>query len=90
MSAPKELGTGTLSNSGSVTTTNANDLLVGANYVTTHTTGAGSGYTSRVITTPDGSILEDRVVTATGSYSCHGAAHRWQLDHADGGVPCGC
>ncbi len=62
-------GTGATSNSGSVTTTNANDLLVGANYVTTHTTGAGSGYTSRVITTPNGSILEDRVVTATGSYS---------------------
>ena len=37
------VGTGTLSNSGSATTTNANDLLVGANYVTTHTTGAGSG-----------------------------------------------
>ena len=63
------VGTGTLSNSGSATTTNANDLLVGANYVTTHTTGAGSGYTSRVITDPNGSILEDRVVTATGSYS---------------------
>ncbi len=38
-------GTGATSNSGSVTTTNANDLLVGANYVTTHTTGAGSGFT---------------------------------------------
>ena len=42
---------------------------MGANYVTSHTTGAGAGYTSRVITDPDGSILEDRVVTATGSYS---------------------
>ncbi len=70
MSAPKELGTGTLSNSGSAATTNANDLLVGANYVTTHTHRCGLGlYTSRVITDPNGSILEDRVVTATGSYS---------------------
>src|SRR5882672_9872807 len=33
------------------------------------TTGPGSGYTNRVITTPDGDILEDRVVTAIGSYT---------------------
>jgi hypothetical protein len=62
-------GTGTTSNSGSVTTTNANNLLVGANYVTTATTAAGAGYTARVITDPNGSILEDRVVTSTGSYN---------------------
>ena len=62
-------GTGTTSNSGTVTTTNANDLLVGANYVSSHSTGPGSGLRNRVITDPDGSILEDRVVTASGSYS---------------------
>jgi len=62
-------GSGTLSNSGSVTTVNANDLLVGANTVQGGTTGPGPGYTSRVITTPNGDILEDQVVTATGSYS---------------------
>jgi YVTN family beta-propeller protein len=62
-------GSGTTSNSGSVTTTNANDLLVGASYVTTGSTGAGSGYTARVITSENGSLLEDRVVTSTGSYS---------------------
>src|SRR6185503_9224522 len=62
-------GTGTTSNSGSLTTTSSNALLVGANYVTTGTTAAGSGYTSRVITSPNGSILEDRIVTASGSYS---------------------
>jgi len=39
------------SDSGSVTTTSANDLLVGANLVQSTTTGAGTGYTSRVITT---------------------------------------
>ncbi|HXJ06004.1 MAG TPA: IPT/TIG domain-containing protein [Candidatus Acidoferrum sp.] len=54
------------SNSGAVTTTNANDLLVGANLVQSSTTGPGSGFTSRLIT-PDGDILEDRIVTATGS-----------------------
>ena len=62
-------GTGTTSNSGTVTTTNPNDLLVGANYVTTHSTGPGTSFTQRVITEPDGSILEDRIVTTAGSYN---------------------
>jgi hypothetical protein len=62
-------GTSLTSDSGALTTTTANDLLVGANTVTAHTTAAGTGYTSRVITSPDGDILEDRVVTATGSYN---------------------
>ncbi len=51
-----------------VTTTNASDLLFAANTVTSLTTGPGAGWTSRVITSPDGDIAEDRVVTATGSY----------------------
>ena len=62
-------GSSASSSSGSVTTTYANDLLIGANVVQTSTTGAGAGYTSRLITNPDGDIFEDRVVTATGSYS---------------------
>ena len=62
-------GIGTSSNTGSVTTGNANDLLVGANTVSGNTTGPGSGYTSRVITNPDGDILEDSIVTAIGTYS---------------------
>jgi len=37
--------------------------------VQTGTTGAGAGFTSRVITQPDSDIVEDRIVTATGSYS---------------------
>ena len=62
-------GSSTTSNSGAVTTTNANDLLVAANLVQTLTTGPGTGYTQRLITNPDADILEDRVVTAIGSYS---------------------
>ena len=62
-------GTGTPSNSGSVTTGNPNDLLVGANLVQQSTTGPGSGYTIRVITTPDSDILEDSIVTTAGSHS---------------------
>jgi hypothetical protein len=42
---------------------------VGANLVLQTTIGAGSGFTSRVITYPDSDIAEDRIVTATGSYS---------------------
>jgi hypothetical protein len=62
-------GSGTSSNSGSVNTGNANDLLVGASLVQQMTSGPGSGYTSRVITSPDGDILEDQIVSTTGSHS---------------------
>ena len=57
------------SSSGAVTTTNATDLLFGANMVQTSTTGAGTSFTSRILTSPDGDIAEDEMVTATGSYS---------------------
>ena len=49
------------------------ELIVGAGTTTGGFTGAGSGYTSRIITTPDADILEDRVVTSTGSYSATAA-----------------
>jgi chitodextrinase len=62
-------GSGTLTNSGPVTTTNANDLLVGANLVGSTTTGPGTGFTQRVISGEDGDILEDEIVSAVGSYS---------------------
>ena len=61
-------GTGGAANSGSATTTSANELIFGANIVATETEAAGSGFTSRIVT-PDGDIAEDKVVTATGSYS---------------------
>ena len=62
-------GNSSLSSSGAVTTTNANDLIIGANVVYTTTTGAGAGFTDRVITVPDSDIAEDRIVSATGSYT---------------------
>jgi hypothetical protein len=62
-------GSSNAPSSGSVATRNATDLLVAGNYVADMTTGPGSGFTSRVITSPDGDIIEDRVVTTTGSYS---------------------
>jgi hypothetical protein len=63
------IGTDAFADSGAVTTTHANDLLFGANTVFTSTWGAGTGFTSRVITAPDSDIAEDRVVSAVGSYS---------------------
>jgi hypothetical protein len=62
-------GNSATSSSGALTTTNGNDLLIAANQVQTWTSSAGPGYTSRLITSPNGDILEDRFVTATGSYS---------------------
>jgi hypothetical protein len=62
-------GNSATSATGPATTSNANDLLVAANLVLTTTTGPGPGFTSRMITTPDGDIVEDRVVSVAGSYS---------------------
>jgi hypothetical protein len=83
-SASSSSANATSSTSGFVTTTNANDLLVGANYVTNTTNSAGTGYTKRVITSPDGDILEDRVVTSTGSYSAtaNTASGAWVMQMA--------
>ena len=61
-------GSSTSSSSGSATTTNATDLIFGANTVYTYTTGPASGFTQRLLT-PYGDIAEDRMVKATGSYS---------------------
>jgi chitodextrinase len=62
-------GTTATSSTAAATTTNASDLLVAANTVATLTSGPGAGWTSRMITSPDGDIAEDRAVTAAGSYS---------------------
>ena len=62
-------GVGTLSSSSSATTTNATDLLFGANMVTSATSGPGTGFTQRLLTLPDQDIAEDEMVSSTGSYS---------------------
>jgi hypothetical protein len=60
-------GSSAAPSSGGATTTSANELIFGADIVSTTTTAAGSGFTSRVITTPDGDIAEDKIVTVAGS-----------------------
>jgi FtsP/CotA-like multicopper oxidase with cupredoxin domain len=62
-------GTAATANSGAATTTAANELIFGADCVSTTTTGAGSGFTSRIITAPDSDIAEDTVTSAIGSRS---------------------
>src|SRR5947207_3428530 len=66
-------GTSATSSSGAVTTMNANDLLVAGNYVATSSSTAGTNFTRRLFTSPDSDLVEDRVVTATGSYSATAA-----------------
>jgi hypothetical protein len=53
----------------SVATTNASDLILGADTIYTFTSGPGSGFISRTITSPDGDIAEDKIVSTTGGYS---------------------
>jgi glucose/arabinose dehydrogenase/PKD repeat protein len=55
--------------SGAATTNFATELLLGAGTTATAFNKAGTNYTKRIITAPDGDIAEDRTVTATGSYS---------------------
>jgi len=62
-------GTSATSDSGPLTTTRAGDLLVSANQVQTSTASAGSGFSLRVLTAPNGDILEDGIATSPGSYN---------------------
>ncbi len=62
-------GNSAMASSGPATTTFANELIFGANTVYTGDKGAGSGFTSRIITSPDGDIAEDMLVNATGTYT---------------------
>jgi hypothetical protein len=62
-------GSSATADSGAVTTNVAPELVVGAGITVGCFTGAGSGFTARIITNPDCDIVEDRIVTTTGSYS---------------------
>lgn len=61
-------GTSNSANSGAVTTTTAHELIFAAGTTIGEFSGAGSGFTTRIITIPDADIAEDRFVTTTGSY----------------------
>jgi len=62
-------GTGTAVDSGNTaTTTHWHDMLVSASTVEHAETAGDPAYTVRILTSPDGNILQDREVTATGAY----------------------
>jgi len=62
-------GSATSASSGAATTTSANELIVGAETTENTTVAAGSGFTARIITSPDSDLVEDKVVTTAGSNS---------------------
>ena len=55
--------------SASVTTVNANDVIVAGDYIQNTTTGPGTGFTQRVLTQPDSDLVEDETVSAAGTYT---------------------
>jgi hypothetical protein len=61
-------GAGTKADSGVVVTTTINELLFAAGMTTTAFNAAGVGFTRRVITSPNGDVVEDDVTVAPGSY----------------------
>ena len=80
------IGSGTTSSSGSATTTNSTDLIFGANMLgnngghgsgRTVTMTPGAGFTSRMITSPDGDIAEDKMVTAAGRFNATATLGSW-------------
>ena len=62
-------GTGTSAATGNVTTTAPGALLVAAGMTGAVFTAPGSGFTSRVITSPDGDLVEDTVAVSAGNHA---------------------
>jgi len=67
-------GSGTNASSGAATTTSANELVFGAGMTGSTFTAAGTGFISRIITTPNMDIAEDQMVSSTSSYSASAAS----------------
>jgi hypothetical protein len=55
--------------SGTATTNFARELVLGAGVTSASFTGPGTGFTTRIITSPDDDIAEDRTVTSAGAYA---------------------
>src|SRR5436305_1254325 len=53
----------------SVSISAANELIFGAGVTSDRFTSAGSGFTARVITSPDSDIVLDKTVSSLGSYN---------------------
>jgi hypothetical protein len=68
-SAASASGVGANADSGAVSVTATNELIFGAGMTATTFSGAGLGFTQRVITVPDADIVEDRLTTTSGVYN---------------------
>jgi Concanavalin A-like lectin/glucanases superfamily/Bacterial Ig domain len=77
-------GRATSPSSKSATTTAANELIFGAGMTDARFTGSGGGFTSRIITTPDADIAEDKIVSSVGNYSAAAPApsSKWVMQMA--------
>jgi hypothetical protein len=62
-------GNSATANSGAAATTAATELIFGADMVYTGNKTPGSGFTARIITSPDSDLAEDQTVSSTGSYA---------------------
>lgn len=62
-------GVGPNADSSPVAISLTNELVFGAGMTSTMFSGAGLGFTQRVITAPDGDIVEDRIANASGVYN---------------------
>ena len=76
-------GSTTTSDSGSITTNSANDLIFGAGTITTAFTGGGAGFVLQNLN-GFGDIAEDQIVSAAGTYHATGvlAAGDWVMQVA--------
>ena len=62
-------GTSTAASSGNLTTTSANEMIVSSSTASTAYTVPGTSNILRLISTAPNSLVEDRLVTATGTYA---------------------
>jgi len=62
-------GSGSLASTGSLAVSGASRLLFAAGMTSGVFTGPGAGFTVRVITSPDGDIVEDAITPAAASYA---------------------
>src|SRR5262249_50807349 len=66
---PSATGNGSSANSGPLTTAGSSELLFAAGMTGAVFTAPGAGYASRVITSPDGDLVEDSVSGSPGTYA---------------------
>jgi hypothetical protein len=62
-------GNGATASSGSISISSTNELLFGAGMTATTFGAPGPGFTQRVITSPDGDIVEDQISNSAGSFN---------------------